>query len=39
MEGINELNIGHSVIAHAVFVGLPEAVREMARLLVQARAL
>lgn len=39
MDGINELNIGHSVIAHAVFVGLPEAVREMARLLVQARAL
>lgn len=39
MEDINELNIGHSVIAHAVFVGLPEAVREMARLLVQARSL
>ena len=24
-----ELNIGHSIIARAVFVGLPQAVREM----------
>lgn len=29
ISGITELNIGHSIIAHAVFVGLAEAVREM----------
>ncbi len=26
---MNELNIGHSIIARAIFVGLEEAVREM----------
>ena len=30
---ISELNIGHSIIAEAVLVGLPKAVRGMARLL------
>ena len=34
---INELNIGHSIIARAVFTGLPEAVAEMKRLCVEAR--
>lgn len=34
---INELNIGHSIIARAVFTGLAEAVREMKRLCVEAR--
>ncbi len=34
---INELNIGHSIIARAIFTGLPEAVREMKRLCVEAR--
>lgn len=34
---INELNIGHSIIARAVYTGLPEAVREMKRLCVEAR--
>ncbi len=29
IPGVNELNIGHSIIAHAVFVGLKEAVKEM----------
>jgi pyridoxine 5-phosphate synthase len=29
IPGVVELNIGHSIIARAVFVGLPEAVREM----------
>ncbi len=29
IEGLYELNIGHSIIARAVFVGLPQAVREM----------
>ncbi len=35
---ISELNIGHALIAHALFVGLPAAVREMKALLAQARA-
>jgi len=29
IPGINELNIGHSIIAHAAFVGLKQAVKEM----------
>jgi pyridoxine 5-phosphate synthase len=33
IEGINELNIGHSIIARAIFVGMKEAVRDM-RLLI-----
>ena len=36
IPGINELNIGHALISHALFVGLPEAVREMKRLMVEA---
>jgi len=35
---IVELNIGHALIAHALFVGLPEAVREMRALMQAARA-
>lgn len=38
IPGINELNIGHSIVARAVFTGLKEAVREMKRLMLQARA-
>lgn len=34
---LEELNIGHAIIARAVLVGLPEAVREMKRLMVEAR--
>lgn len=34
---INELNIGHSIIARAVFVGLETAVREMKTLMLRAR--
>jgi pyridoxine 5-phosphate synthase len=34
---INELNIGHSIIARAVFTGLENAVREMKRLMWEAR--
>ena len=34
---IVELNIGHSIIARAVFDGLPTAVREMKALMVAAR--
>ena len=33
IEGMHELNIGHSIIARAVMVGLPRAVREMKRLV------
>lgn len=36
---IHELNIGHALIAHAVFVGLEKAVKEMKQLMVQARML
>ncbi len=35
---IRELNIGHAIIARAVFTGLEEAVREMKRLMMEARA-
>ena len=34
IPGIHELNIGHAVIARALFVGLKEAVAEMKRLMV-----
>jgi len=34
---INELNIGHGIIARAVFMGLEGAVREMKRLMIEAR--
>jgi pyridoxine 5-phosphate synthase len=33
MPGFLEFNIGHSIVARAVFVGMREAVREMKRLL------
>ncbi|QQD22116.1 pyridoxine 5'-phosphate synthase [Oceanospirillaceae bacterium ASx5O] len=33
---MNELNIGHAIVARAVFVGLTEAVREMRALLAAA---
>ena len=33
LPGINELNIGHSIIARALFVGIDEAVKEMRALL------
>ncbi len=35
---IAELNIGHAIVARAVFTGLTEAVREMKRLMREARA-
>lgn len=37
IEAIEELNIGHSVVSRAVFVGLERAVREMAEVLRRAR--
>ena len=36
LPAMHELNIGHSIIARAVMVGLEQAVREMKRLVVEA---
>jgi pyridoxine 5-phosphate synthase len=36
IAGVNELNIGHAIVAHALFVGLKQAVREMKDLIVAA---
>lgn len=38
IPGINELNIGHSMMAHAMFVGLKQAVTEMRDLIQKASA-
>lgn len=35
---LNELNIGHGLIARAVFVGLKDAVKEMKALMLEAQA-
>jgi|TARA_R110002073_G_scaffold202102_1_gene361551 pyridoxine 5-phosphate synthase len=37
VEEFGELNIGHAIVARALFSGFAEAVREMKRLLVEAR--
>ncbi len=37
LPDINELNIGHAIVARAIAVGLPQAVGEMKRLLSAAR--
>ena len=34
---IRELNIGHAIVAHALFVGWEAAVREMKQLMLAAR--
>jgi pyridoxine 5-phosphate synthase len=34
---IAELNIGHAIVAHAVFVGWENAVREMKAIMIQSR--
>ncbi len=36
IPGLRELNIGHAIVARALFTGLPEAVREMKRLMREA---
>jgi pyridoxine 5-phosphate synthase len=36
IANIEELNIGHAIVAHAVFVGWEYAIREMKALMVQA---
>lgn len=33
LEGMGELNIGHSIVARSILVGMTEAVREMKRLI------
>ena len=38
IEGMEELNIGHSIIARAALVGLPQAVREMVTLVESPRS-
>ncbi|MBM7060417.1 pyridoxine 5'-phosphate synthase [Pseudomonas sp. UL073] len=38
IAGINELNIGHAIVAHALFVGFKTAVAEMKALIVAAAA-
>lgn len=37
LQDVRELNIGHAIVARAVFTGFQEAVREMKRLMVEAR--
>lgn len=37
IEDISELNIGHSIVANAVFMGWEGAITEMKRLMIQAR--
>ena len=37
IEGVEELNIGHAIIARAVFTGLSNAVADMKRLMREAR--
>ncbi len=37
LRQVRELNIGHAIVARALFTGLREAVREMKRLMVDAR--
>lgn len=37
IPGVKELNIGHAIIARSIFTGLEESVREMKRLMREAR--
>jgi len=37
IPAVKELNIGHAIVARAVFTGLPEAVQTMKNLMLQAR--
>ena len=38
IRGVNELNIGHAIVAHALFVGFKQAVKEMKHLILSAAA-
>ncbi len=37
IAGLHELNIGHAIVAHALFVGFKQAVREMKALVLSAK--
>ena len=37
LPGVEELNIGHAIVGQAIFVGWENAVREMKRLMTEAR--
>ncbi|GKS69631.1 pyridoxine 5'-phosphate synthase [Nitrosomonas sp. PY1] len=37
IAGISELNIGHAIVARSIFVGFEQAVKEMKRLMLEAR--
>jgi len=37
LQQVRELNIGHAIVSRALFTGLREAVRELKRLMVEAR--
>ncbi|NOX76646.1 MAG: pyridoxine 5'-phosphate synthase, partial [Gammaproteobacteria bacterium] len=37
IPGVRELNIGHAIVARAMFSGLQDAVREMKRLMREAQ--
>ncbi len=37
LPGVRELHIGHAIVSRALFIGLREAVREMKRLMTDAR--
>jgi pyridoxine 5-phosphate synthase len=37
LDDIGELNIGHAIVAHAIFVGFENAVREMKAIMIDAR--
>jgi len=39
MPAVSELNIGHAIVARALFSGFEEAVREMKRLMQKSRAI
>ena len=36
IAGMNELNIGHAIVAHALFVGWEYSIREMKKLMMDA---
>jgi pyridoxine 5-phosphate synthase len=39
IPGVEELNIGHAIVAQSIFTGWDAAVREMKRLMVEARTI
>ena len=37
IDAIEELNIGHALIAQSIFIGLPESIKQMKNVIFQAR--